>query len=395
LAVVILLVIFFNAFRQLDRSKKRDRVFFWCLFSAIIFSLVDIADSVVQMYAKNYGALFTIRTLYYFTSSVPALLWFYYLCTLVYENQEKPFKISIWFGGIVYLIFCGFIFANIFTHGIFDFDADLNVIHNHFYFVISYGFSGFYALFFYVLLFINFRKIPNKHLFLALSFLPLIVLVGLLLEHFFNGWLMVGPAYSVALLFAYLFIQNSAVDRIIGELSYEASRDPLTGLYNRSYFEREMARDLNPKKEKLVALALIDIDGLKRINDTLGHPVGDEAIRKMGEILKKHLTSAEIIARIGGDEFAAIIIDKSQDELTNELISLLDVFRDLGVGVDGNKLPLRCSIGVAFNVDEAPTSEALYYHSDVALYSVKRGDKYSFAFYSPALEKEYKNPSKN
>jgi len=393
IAAVILIIVFVNAFSKLDKSRRRDRVFFYCLISAIIFSVVDISDSLIQLYWRNYAALFTIRTLYYLTSSLPALLWFVYLFAIVHENEEKKYRMGFGFGFGVYTIFCGFILANIGTHSIFDFDANLETVHNWL-FPISYGFCAFYALIFYLTLFINRKKIPNSELHIALASLPLIVWVGMLFEIFLPGWLMLGPAYSIALLVAYLFIQNSTTQQLIGQLSYQASRDALTGLYNRASFDREMAADLCSKKLRVVALLLIDIDGLKGINDSLGHPIGDEAIHQVGAALQAELRDAKIIARIGGDEFAALVIDKSQDEVENEVKRLLGVFQNVNVGDKQNALPLRCSVGIAFSVDEAFTPETLYYHSDVALYSVKRGEKYSYAFYSPELEEQYKNPKR-
>lgn len=393
IAVLILVIVLMNALLRLDRSRRRDRVFFYCLISAIVFSLLDMSDSLVEAYWPNYAAMFTFRTLYYLSSSLPALLWFIYLFSIVHEREEKKFFSWAGVGIGIYLIFSGFIFANIKTHNIFDFDSNLQSVHNWL-FPISYAFCAFYAAFFYVVLFVNSKRIPNRQLFIALAFLPLILGVGMLLEIFIPHWLMLGPAYSIALLVAYLFIQNSTTEQIIGQLSYQASRDALTGLYNRAFFERDLSSELAGKKPKVVALLLIDIDGLKGINDNLGHPKGDEAIHRVGEALKTYLRSAECIARIGGDEFAAIVIDKSEDEIASEVQKLLSSFAQMSIGEKANALPLRCSVGIAFSVDEAFTPETLYYHSDVALYSVKRGEKYSFAFYSPALEEEYQSPKK-
>lgn len=91
-------------------------------------------------------------------------------------------------------------------------------------------------------------------------------------------------------------------------------RDPLTGLYNRAYFEEEIQLMENMNYETVVIL-IADLDGLKRVNDTLGHHMGDEYIKKSANILKNTLRADDIISRIGGDEFAVILYDFNEGDM--------------------------------------------------------------------------------
>lgn len=88
----------------------------------------------------------------------------------------------------------------------------------------------------------------------------------------------------------------------IKHLAYKSSHDGLTGVFNRGYFERALENTY----EKPLLMMVIDIDGLKSINDHFGHSTGDEHIRETAEVLKKSIRTEDLLARIGGDEFAVL-----------------------------------------------------------------------------------------
>ena len=97
-------------------------------------------------------------------------------------------------------------------------------------------------------------------------------------------------------------------------LNEQATRDWLTGLYNRRYFEETLADHIESasRYERELSLVLFDIDGFKQINDTLGHAAGDEVLRQFAELLKKSARKADIVCRQGGDEFALILPETSR-----------------------------------------------------------------------------------
>jgi diguanylate cyclase (GGDEF)-like protein/PAS domain S-box-containing protein len=92
------------------------------------------------------------------------------------------------------------------------------------------------------------------------------------------------------------------------KLRYLSMHDALTGLYNRTYFEEEMAR-LERGREFPASVVMTDIDGLKKTNDHLGHPAGDDLLRQAAAILSATFRAEDVIARIGGDEFAVLLPD--------------------------------------------------------------------------------------
>jgi two-component system chemotaxis sensor kinase CheA len=106
----------------------------------------------------------------------------------------------------------------------------------------------------------------------------------------------------------------------IDKLEYMSMHDSLTGLYNRSYFEEEMRRLENSRRNP-VALILFDVDGLKLVNDTLGHDKGDQLLLQSARIIGECFRKEDVAARVGGDEFAAIFKYRDRDEIENMFLT--------------------------------------------------------------------------
>jgi diguanylate cyclase (GGDEF)-like protein len=391
ISTIVLVIILLDSFRRFKSFKIHDKVFICCIGLGIISGLVDIFDSVMPSLTSNLGMLIFSRSMYYIFSTTPALMWFFYLSSIAYESERK--KLMVWqtFGLAAFLSYVLVILFNISTHAIFYFDSDLTY-HHGFLFNIIYYYCAFYTLMFFLILFMNLKKITNKKLIVYLVMMPLIIWAGLALEMSVPNWLMLGPSYMIAILLAYLFIQNQTTESIIDQLSLEAYTDKLTGLYNRAKIENQLNIALNSSKD--CGLLLVDIDGLKKINDTLGHPEGDKAIRLVASELKNSLTCTQCIGRIGGDEFAAVITGVKKDELTEEIKNFLTKIDTLSVGSQPEyKIKLSCSIGVAFKDGQKCDINTIYRCSDVALYSVKRKSKDFFAFYQKEMEEDYLDPN--
>jgi diguanylate cyclase (GGDEF)-like protein/PAS domain S-box-containing protein len=109
--------------------------------------------------------------------------------------------------------------------------------------------------------------------------------------------------------------------RMEEELRHLSTHDLLTGLYNRNYFEVELER-IQKSRNKPVVILLADLDGLKAINDSQGHHAGDELLRKVANSLKEVFRESDIIARIGGDEFAVLLPD-TDSKVAQSLIDRL------------------------------------------------------------------------
>lgn len=130
-------------------------------------------------------------------------------------------------------------------------------------------------------------------------------------------------------------------------LQYQNNHDFLTGLYNRRFFEEELLR-LDTKRNYPLSLIMGDINGLKLINDSFGHAMGDELLKKTAEVLKKGCRADDIIARLGGDEFVIIlpktdigmtetIVDRLSSMAAAEKVSLLDLSICFGYETKANE----------------------------------------------------------
>lgn len=157
--------------------------------------------------------------------------------------------------------------------------------------------------------------------------------------------------------------------RMEEQLRMMSMHDALTGLYNRSYFQLETAHLAKPP-HRWIGLIVADVDGLKIVNDTLGHDAGDEMLIKAARVFRESLRASEFVARIGGDEFAAILYDCIQEGLENVVqrvrdnISLVSKAQDI--------YPLSISLGSAYGNTASITIEELYKQADDNMYREKR-----------------------
>ena len=160
------------------------------------------------------------------------------------------------------------------------------------------------------------------------------------------------------------------------KLSYEATHDPLTGLFNRKTFEtsREELKDSN------IALLLVDVDNFKDVNDLNGHDVGDSVLIKVAEALRSSFRSEDRICRIGGDEFAVIML-QMVPELKPVVLNKIGQVREKIAAKDD--LPeVTVSIGAAFSEEDGA---GLFKRADLALYDAKERGRNGYSFYEPGM----------
>ncbi|TCI02648.1 diguanylate cyclase [Corallincola luteus] len=160
------------------------------------------------------------------------------------------------------------------------------------------------------------------------------------------------------------------------ELEEQNTRDALTGVRNRKYFDKRYIAEQRRSRREQTPLALImaDIDHFKQINDTYGHPVGDICIREVAsraaEVVKR---PGDVVARYGGEEFALILPNTSPEGARQLAERLCSAIRDQGVVTGAGELPLTISCGVAcLYIDPQLPPETLLAQADKALYQAKQ-----------------------
>lgn len=159
------------------------------------------------------------------------------------------------------------------------------------------------------------------------------------------------------------YLRNVALKRA-------AERDRLTGLFNRASFDRKLARAMQRVEAEPVTVALLDLDGFKDVNDTLGHLVGDRVLEAIAQQLRLKTSAGVYLARWGGDEFAMLFpATMSQDAITAFLGDLLGEFNEIAPFGDG-MIRIGATCGVA-RMESAASSEEIMRRADLALYRGK------------------------
>jgi diguanylate cyclase (GGDEF)-like protein len=158
----------------------------------------------------------------------------------------------------------------------------------------------------------------------------------------------------------------------VEQLDQLAHQDSLINLPNRRGFMRELERLIARVDRYGIdgAMLFVDLDGLKMINDTLGHCAGDEALIQVATLLAKGVRHSDVVARIGGDEFG-ILLESSDEEAAHETAArLIEQISACEVTHDGEALPLSVAIGVGM-IDALDTAEAVMARADEAMYRRK------------------------
>ena len=173
-----------------------------------------------------------------------------------------------------------------------------------------------------------------------------------------------------------------------------AFHDTLTGLPNRALFDDRLERALaevrrNPKRQ--LALLYLDLDRFKQVNDSMGHPAGDELIRELGRRLAKLVREVDTVARIGGDEFAIIQTGVSSIEDTQALGRR--IIESVGTAFDiiGNQVFVGVTIGVATAPADALDRIELTRKADIALYHAKAAGRGRYAVFANAMDITLRN----
>ena len=168
-------------------------------------------------------------------------------------------------------------------------------------------------------------------------------------------------------------------------LRYMARHDALTKLPNRVFLAEQLeAAFLKREGSTLIALLMLDLDGFKEVNDTLGHSMGDALMSELGLRLKQFANADRHVARVGGDEFAVLWSVQGAD-MVEELAQQLLLLVEEPILIKGIPVSLGTSIGIATSPDHASDPESLLKHADVALYVAKR-KKSRVEFYDPSAD---------
>ncbi len=172
--------------------------------------------------------------------------------------------------------------------------------------------------------------------------------------------------------------------RELEALEFKATRDPLTGVYNKEVTIKKIDKFISGNKDKTHMLMLVDLDDFKSINDTYGHLQGDRVLTHVTTRIKEVFSEGEIIGRIGGDEFVVFAGNITDVEEVLGKAAILKQALDLVYRSGLISIKISGSIGVSIYPEAGIHYEQLMEHADQALYQVKERGKNDFMLYSPA-----------
>jgi len=180
-----------------------------------------------------------------------------------------------------------------------------------------------------------------------------------------------------------VFSDISALKHSQAELERLAHFDPLTHLPNRVLFHDRLQHALEraDRYEHLVAVVLLDLDGFKTVNDSLGHPVGDRLLQQVAERLKTCVRVEDTVSRLGGDEFAIILANLGQGTDALEVIRKVLAVVQEPFDLDGASAMVTTSIGIAVYPADGGEPDELLRNADSAMYDAKEAGRNSYRFY--------------
>jgi diguanylate cyclase (GGDEF)-like protein len=169
-----------------------------------------------------------------------------------------------------------------------------------------------------------------------------------------------------------------------GQLTYQASHDPLTGLANRTLFRAALAETIDRYDGRPGAVMFIDLDDFKVVNDSFGHAAGDALLIEVAARLRSCVAEPAEIARLGGDEFAVLLKEMDDPFAASKVANNILVALEVPALVGSRRLDIRASIGIAL-VEKASDPEAMMRNADTAMYAAKGRGKHAVVMFEPSM----------
>jgi diguanylate cyclase (GGDEF)-like protein len=171
------------------------------------------------------------------------------------------------------------------------------------------------------------------------------------------------------------------------QLQHQATHDPLTGLPNRNLLTDRLGQAISyaQRYQRMVAVAFLDLDKFKHINDTMGHDTGDQLLRHVAERLSACVRDSDTVARLGGDEFVLVLYDQANDDITYHAMQRVLSSISQPMEIAGREMTITCSIGFAVYPQDGRDAETLIKNADTAMYRAKELGRDNFQFYTAEL----------
>lgn len=370
-----------------DARLLQNQRFLQCIRAGIFITIIDIAASVIMDVPINRFLFHLLMTMYLLAIELVIVEWYFYTVAILYQQDEKRRRLAVRIALYGYAAYALLAVTNPWTGLFFTFGADHVYARGPGFFLMVLVFA-IYAVALFAMIIVRRRQIPEGYPGVVLLLVPVILSVFIAAQLLVPGWLMIMPGYMVCLVLTYLFLQNVRVQKnraLVRHLSKAALTDQLTGILNRAGMEYRVQQSMETDFGKTCFVTVADLDGLKMINDTMGHSAGDLAIQAVAEQLERQPLG--VASRFGGDEFVTYCAGGIDEALAHRsLRQLQEKLAALRLG--DAQFSVKCSIGAVFGTVGTDSFETLCNRADAALYHVKRCGRNGFAFYRPEMENE-------
>jgi diguanylate cyclase (GGDEF)-like protein len=227
--------------------------------------------------------------------------------------------------------------------------------------------------------------------YIGFPYLSVIVLFLLVIKSSHITFNILSAGFGLVLLLTllrqiYITVENTNLIKEYRQLAY---KDSVTGLYNRTKFHKDLCDFLarSGDNQTTFGMMLIDLDRFKNINDTMGHPVGDQLLAAFAHILRKIVPQDDYIYRIGGDEFVIIVQDLTASDCV-ELAEALIQNMAAPFKIQESEIIISPSIGISLYPDNGSQPDDLLKNADTAMYHAKETGKNNVKLYSPELNEK-------
>lgn len=358
-AMVLLGSVCFIGSRRLDLSEQLNKVF---LITSVIITLelfFESATCVLNHRPEPWAApVSTVLHLCLFAAA-PMLTYFWYLmlCHWIFPEEKisRSKQILLLLPVAVNLLFT---LMSPLYRLIFYID-DSNVYHRGPFFFLSVAIIYSYFIYSFVLIWTQRKKVVKEE-FIPLFIVGILPLIGGLLQAVFYGLLLMWSCAAFSLVVVYIFLQQRMVHL-----------DDLTGAWTRGTFEYCLAQRAKRRSDDVFGLVLLDIGGLKTINDEYGHNEGDYALKTIVQLVKSVLRKTDVIARTGGDEFLIILDCNSREKVDHTIEKIKSTLRQHNETSAKDYL-LDCSIGAELFHSGFTDVDQFMRHVDRLMYENKR-----------------------
>lgn len=364
--LLILSIVFISIYRNPIQNTETNifkKVLVTELAALVLELLSNIFDG--RSGSIELSIIWITNLLYFIIGPLAAFFWTNFASYIAYERTVNEINKKVKYLCLLpYLLFSCITITSPVTGWLFTINSD-NYYERGSAHIILYILIYFYMLTAIFLLLFSIRKEQlqeKKKQCIFLSILTLIPLLGGIVQEYFNTLWISFPLITLLILLIYIYIQNRQI-----------TTDVLTGINNRGFFEKYIKNLFEQNQDNNWYLFIMDIDSFKSINDTYGHTSGDTALIETGEILEKAFIQTDsIVARYGGDEFAAIVTN-CNEYLARDIISKIHREADeFNIGRTTYKLSI--SVGYSRR-DHSDSIRQLIASADKMMYANKKEKK--------------------